>query len=383
VSVAAIVVAFVWDVAMATSMINTMQMNDFGKFYYSAQAFLGGRDMYAPSPATALKLDRAPELQFLNMNPPHFHLLVLPLAVLTPSAAVSLWLGINLCALTVSILLIAHELEFAWTVRRTLAVTAATLAFAGTQAFFATGQLSPLLLLATTVAWRFARHGRWDTAAVWLGICASVKPFLLIFMPYLLLTGRVRAFVRMLSAGGLCFLVGVLVFGWGAHVSWLHALTRSSDWAWTPMNGSLLGLFTRAFTATPYFVPLASMPLVAHFWWIAAVIVGIASLYRHEHIADPDNGFAILMTAALLISPLGWVYYAWLPVGPALATYQRSEKASAHHVLKRTLAGAAGACLIWPLVGLYYLQPSALSTITIGSSYFWGVLMIWLFLVTD
>src|SRR5262245_47595150 len=77
-------------VVFARFMFQTLHMNDFGKFYYSAQAFLNGGDMYAPSPATAIPvIDEVRE--FANMNPPHFHLLVLPFARLSPLAAIVSW----------------------------------------------------------------------------------------------------------------------------------------------------------------------------------------------------------------------------------------------------------------------------------------------------
>src|SRR5262245_52955961 len=103
--------AFVLDVTLMNAMTNLLNMNDFGKFYYSAQAFLAGTNMYAPNPATNPRFVEAPDVQFLNMNPPHFHLLVLPLAMLPAQRAVTIWLGASLTALVVSLLLIGRELD--------------------------------------------------------------------------------------------------------------------------------------------------------------------------------------------------------------------------------------------------------------------------------
>src|SRR5262249_19158974 len=136
-------------------------------------------------PATSLSLAGGGEIQYLNLNPPHFHLLILPFARLPLDQAGLVWMGLSVFALIVSILLIAHELGIVWSPFRALATTCATLAFAGTQAFFLTGQISTLLLLAMTAAWIAARRGRWMSASVWIGGCLSVKPFLLIVLPYL------------------------------------------------------------------------------------------------------------------------------------------------------------------------------------------------------
>ena len=185
-------VAFLLDALLLRKMLE-LHMNDFGKFYYSARAFLDGGDMYAPSPATNIGIGAAANLQFLNMNPPHFHVMVLPFALLPPDLAAILWMVVSLVALMMSVVLIGRELEVRWTPITILGVAFSVLAFSGTQAFFLTGQVSMLLMLAMTVCWIAARRGRWTAAGVWLGICLSVKPFVAIFLPYLIATRRYRA----------------------------------------------------------------------------------------------------------------------------------------------------------------------------------------------
>src|SRR5262245_28505683 len=100
---------------LATYMVQRLHMNDFGKFYYSARLFLDGQDMYGPSPATAIPVAGTETRQFLNMNPPHFHLVMLPLAELPPGVALSVWSVINLLALILSLRLISRELGISWT----------------------------------------------------------------------------------------------------------------------------------------------------------------------------------------------------------------------------------------------------------------------------
>jgi hypothetical protein len=103
------VIAFLWDLVLVRVMV-TLNMNDFGRFYYSARAFLAGQDMYAPSPATPLGAGQiGGAQQLLNLNPPHFHLLVLPLAQLSPNVAVTVWMLASTCALVVSLLVIGDE----------------------------------------------------------------------------------------------------------------------------------------------------------------------------------------------------------------------------------------------------------------------------------
>jgi hypothetical protein len=72
--------------------VTTLHRNDFGKFYYSAVAFVQGQNMYGLNPATFVQVSETHHQQFWNMNPPYFHLL-LPFALLTPEVALTLWIG--------------------------------------------------------------------------------------------------------------------------------------------------------------------------------------------------------------------------------------------------------------------------------------------------
>ena len=56
--VAATVFTLGYYSALGRVMYTHLHMNDFGKFYYSAQFFLQGQDMYAPSPATEIPVGR-------------------------------------------------------------------------------------------------------------------------------------------------------------------------------------------------------------------------------------------------------------------------------------------------------------------------------------
>jgi Glycosyltransferase family 87 len=385
--------AFVLDVALMQGMTRQLHMNDFGKFYYSARAYLDGGDMYASNPATDLKFAEAPELQFLNMNPPQFHLVVLPLAMLTPELAVTIWLGLSILALVVSILLIVREIGVTWTPIRLLAVVAGALAFAATQSFFITGQLSLLLLLALTVCWVAARHGRWMAAGALLGASASVKPFLLVFVPYLMLTRRFRALAVVAVVAVVSFGAGWFVFGGDAYRAWYRALSQSGDWAWAVMNASTLAWFRRAFDTQPIGTPLVVAPVLVKGWVVAAVAVGVVTLVACMR-SDVDRSFALLLVAAQLISPLGWIYYLWLPAGPiaAVALKQRNREVAqafrpADAALKRCatfrhlLALIAAIGFVWPMPFLLAFRNHAWATLTIASVYFWATLALWLWLL--
>src|SRR5262249_40295776 len=167
-------------------------LSDFGKFYYATRAFLDGGAMYGPTPATHVVLDAQHSIELWDMNPPQFHLLLLPIARLEPVTALAIWAVVNLAALAVSLHLIARELRLRFTLPGVMWTLLAVLAFSATETTVITGQLTFLILLLMTIAWKAARRGQWPTSAIALGVAASVKPFLVIFLVYFVIRRQMQ-----------------------------------------------------------------------------------------------------------------------------------------------------------------------------------------------
>lgn len=386
-----------WNAYLVYVMVFGLQMNDFGKFYYSAVAYLRGGEMYGPSPATLFQLDGPNLRHFWNLNPPHFHIPLLGLAWLRPELAIVVWGFVSLACLALSWIVITNEtgidLRSPW--RWRLAVVGALL-FAGTGATFLTGQLSFPLLLIVTMCWIHARHGRWDRAGIFLGIAVSLKPFLLIIVPYLVLKRRFRAILSCTLAVIACFGAGLLVFGFDVHLSWLRAISASSDWTWASMNASVLGFLSRALDMGPHFTPMVNAPhLVKPFWLIAAGIIFVltmATTVIRPHTFSLDRDFALLLVAALLISPLGWVYYLWLPLGPVIGLVAASSRYNSKDWIVnnsgklRWRNGLLLGGMLLLFVPLYFAdpaEPNRWETVLLGSSYFWGTLALWCVMFLD
>ncbi len=193
-------IATAWNAILLHTMWR-LHLNDLGKFYYDAQAFVSGQTMYGPSPATEIPLSETVSKPFLNLNPPHMHLLLLPLAFLESGPVLIIWLCSGLACMGST---------FRWALRETGHVLSkdflicAGLAVSASAAFgsiLVTGQITMHLLPLVAWAWTAARHQRWMQVGVALGLGFSIKPFLLIFLPWLAIRGR-------LSAAGLSVLVG-------------------------------------------------------------------------------------------------------------------------------------------------------------------------------
>jgi hypothetical protein len=164
------------------------------------------------------------------------------------------------------------------------------------------------------------------------------------------------------------------------------------------MNGSILGALSRTLADSPYFTPIASAPGLVRPLWLAAVAVAgtltLAAAWRDDSPEAVDRGFVLVLAGAQLVSPLGWIYYFWLLVGPAAALitawFDRTRQpvrsagpGSAQVRWRNRLLWASLPCLIWPLGLVRVLQPSGWVTATIGSVYFWGTLLVWTAVLLD
>jgi alpha-1,2-mannosyltransferase len=391
---ALLAVLLIWNGLKVWQMATTLEMADFGSFYRSASAYLDDRSMYDLPRQTLSTGHGTVTVEPMNLNPPHFHLLLLPLAMLPPGFALGLWALGSLASLAVSLRIALRESGLRLSVSGAVRGLAWLLAFVGTGTVLVTGQLSLLLLVPVTLAWAAARHGRWAQAGCWLGIASSVKPFLLIFIPYFLLRRRLGGVTAMGLSVLACFSLGVIVFGTDSYRQWFQQVA-AVDWSWQSMNGSLRGALSRLLAETPYFVPLVVAPQLIQPLWVAlAGAVGSVTLIaaaQDSSEAGVDRAFALILVAALLMSPLGWVYYLWLPMGPLLALGVRwwsKSRPVMHHLSaiaawRDRLLMAATPGLVWPTFATLSLQPSGVATILPGSIYCWSMLALWAALVID
>jgi alpha-1,2-mannosyltransferase len=334
--------------------------------------------MYGPSPATEIPVGEHATRQFWNMNPPHFHLLMLPLARLEPLAALLVWALLNAAALVWSLWRVVRELGLRWTPAGVLWTTLAIASCSATGMILVTGQLTFLLLLPVTFSWIAARRGELVRAGVYLGLVASVKPFMGIFLIYWLVRRQWRGAAAMMVAGLAVGAVGVAVFGLGTYETWIRAL-RQVEWSWAPMNASITGIVARALGPSPFFEPLrmapAAIPIVSAILSTCAGILTFGLLAADRTSAATDRAYAGLVAAALLISPLGWAYYVPLLTGPAvaLAVGARGRPSTIRRVL--TIGAIPGLVLPSLLTSAWTGTP--LSGVTLGSVYGWTLLFIW------
>jgi hypothetical protein len=307
--------------------------------YREGQAWVQGTPLYLPIPS-------------VNMFPPWVTQLIFAPMSRLPFRAVQVGcLALNALALAISLRSIAGTLGLSAT--RTVAMSAVLLSLHGMLQSWMLGQFTGLLLLPTTLSWIAFRKGRHVLSGAWLAPVIALKPTFA--MLALLLPVPVW-----LSAGLLSLtltLIGVAMTGTEAWRHWIAA-GASVDWIRLPFNASLWGLVARWQAGEPPARALQDLnPFV-----ITGVLIAIVFLARHARTSrQPDRRYFFATVVSVLASPLGWIYYVPLAVGPATATWPGS-----------LLAMAACAVLISPMIGpLHEAGP------VLGSMYFVGLMGAW------
>lgn len=391
-----VLIAVTWDFLLGYTTLIGFDVNiqDFGRFYFATQAFINGQDMYGPTQGTLIPMTPLYAEHLWDLNPPHFHLLFYPLIVFSPHQALAIWASISILAFFFCCYLVISELRISLSLYHWGIVLLAILAFSATGFLIRTAQVSLILMLPFTLAWLSARKGNWSKSGFYLGVLTGIKLFFLIFLPLFLFRRQFRGIATFLLGCLSGFGLGLVVFGVEPYLSWMQVLTHI-DWAGGSNNASLFGFMTRAFSDSPFF-----QPINAHFnfyptWFVLSALLGLVSVLATAYDSSPnaiDRGFSILSVGAILISPLGWSYYFFLPLGPIAALAYSWKNAGFIQRTQFQLRSLSlrNAFLILGIPGLFFpctfgtiFQPNTMATLFIASIYFWTTLFIWAALLSD
>lgn len=350
--------------ALMNRLLILLHYNDFGKFYYAAQEWRSGGSLYGANPATAIPFGGGRVEEFLNLNPPHFHFLVLPLSHLAIERAYAFWAALNVAAALASLRAIATVVNprpsaASWAVGLALAAASAP-----ALAWAATGQVTGLLMACTTAFWLAVRRGRWVRAGFVIGLACSIKIFLAPLMLYLALKRQWAAASVAVAAAVLPFVLGLVAFGVEAHEEWIAAI-RGIRWTGAVMNASLQGLLGRTWSVDA----IVTAPLVDGVSAVVALCLLAVASWSALRAADRDAATLVLLVTALLASPLGWVYYVPITAGPLVLLLVSRRLSPWVYV---SLAG-----LMVPFTLLYPYSSRAFA-LTLGSTYSWSLLVIWI-----
>jgi hypothetical protein len=210
--------------------------------------------------------------------------------------------------------------------------------------------------------------GRIAWAGFWLGVAAAFMVLQPLPLLWFLVHGERKAALTLAGTWLAIMATGVMILGPEVYFSWLRLL------AGAPLNGqfhdaSVMQMLVRTLSTTHQFLPVTIAPDAVRPIWAAAagLIVALTVARRRES----DRACLSVLSAAILVAPIGWIFAAWWFAGPAIALWLRGPG------LTRVLLGAT-ALVLWlpddlPLWG----QPSSWLTITVGSIFFWVVSTLW------
>jgi alpha-1,2-mannosyltransferase len=199
----------------------------------------------------------------------------------------------------------------------TLLVTAAALLTEPVQQNLALGQINVLLMLLIAVDLLLPRQHWWN--GIGIGVAAGIKLIPLIFIPYLLLTGRFRQ--AAVAAGTFVATIGLgyLILPHDSSKYWREGLFLKANrivFLGTRGNQSLRGIVTRFADS----VAGGSTP-----WLAAAAVVAIIGLLTAAALCwagHPVPGMLACALTGLLVSPLSWDHHwVWVVPGMVLASH--------------------------------------------------------------
>jgi len=301
--------------------------SDFFKFYESTVFYFSGQDIYSNDIVQMKMHDITTWVTSDgNLNPPFFTLLLLPLHVFNYAKAYQVWNIFSAICLVGGVHVVLRR--FPQWHKNTLIILALFLLYLPTSAVFAYGQVTGLLLLLLGSAWILSREHRDISAGMCIGLACAIKLFCGLFLIYFLCLKRWRIFFSALSIFFLAFLLGFMVFGLKAYLTY-HTMLSSVGWYAASWNASFFGFFIRIFSGIEKNIPLISAPHALKISTILCTVLLVAYLirtWRKWGEQQFDLGYSLVIVSMLLLSPLGWIYYFPLLLIPYLVLVEDSNE---------------------------------------------------------
>jgi hypothetical protein len=290
------VLALVSLVAVFTTRVSR-KMPDF-EVYRTA----GGRALAA----APLYRDTDGHFQFKYL--PAFAVLASPLALLPLAGAKALWFAMSAILMVV---LLGLSLKTMPRLRRT-PVVLLVLTFLAMAKFYAhelvLGQVNLLfaVLVVLAVVWLRANRDVW--AGLLLALAVVVKPYAVIFMPWLATRQRRAAFPAMVAGLVVLLLLPIVRYGWDGNLQllgdwWRTVTTTTAPNLLNQDNVSLSAMFTK------WLGPGSPAPLLAAAVGVILLLLAGIVMAGRGTLPYPDTLEASLLLLLIpLLSPQGWDY---------------------------------------------------------------------------
>ena len=328
--------------------------SDFEIFHESGRVWLAGGSAY-PAHTTGP-----------NHTVPHLMPVFGLLALLPLKWAITVWLVLNGSAAWFSWKLIRQTLGLE--VPRNVGILAFVLVLASLPSLqqLRYGQVGWVLMPLFTAAWVMAREGRHARSAALMGTVMTLKPFFGVWLAYYIVRRHWQAaLIATVVAGGLILAsIGVQ----GAEMWWQWKALALRDWYGHHDNASVMGVIARTLGRHP--------PLWV--WGLGCVpILALAAWTLRRQPRNVDRDWLMVCGAALLLSPIGWRYYACFLLGPVVATLHQRQWPVRH------LVALAAFAFLPALYGTNspsssVVPASAIVRATVSSVAGWTLLWVWI-----
>ncbi len=290
------------------------KMADFEVYWHAGTRALAAEPLYRVE-------DEHYQLKYL----PAFAILASPAALLPLPVAKAVWL-------TLSVALIPLVLQMSLTLlparqRSASVIAGATLLimakFYGHELVL--GQVNLLLLALVLAAVHLLIRDRPATAGLLVALAVVIKPYAVIFLPWLLAMAAFRALGAAVAGAAITVALPVAVYGVSGtvalHAAWWQTVTESTaPNLLNPDNVSLAAMFSKWFGQTPLAAALAAAGTL--------MLLGLAAFVfalRRRVISPEGLEAGLLLTLMPLLSPQGWDYVFLLgtPAVMYLVNYDR------------------------------------------------------------
>jgi alpha-1,2-mannosyltransferase len=282
---------------------------------FDLQVYLGGarQSLHSPRDLYTWSYDGHPGIQFTY---PPFAALLFTVGLALPfTALMGLVTVVSVLALCATVAVSFRELGWRGTPRvgATLLVAGLALWTEPVQRALFLGQVE--LVLMALVTWDLCQPDgrRWKGTAT--GLAAGIKLVPLLFIAYLLLTGRLRQAAVAAVAFAVTVAAGFIAFPAASMTWWLDGdflRAERTGFVGGQQNQSLRGLLARLAGS----VHASQVP-----WLVLAVFVAVAGLAAAAALHRRGRTFAGFITCALtalLVSPVSWDHH-WVWIAPGLA----------------------------------------------------------------
>jgi hypothetical protein len=354
---------------------------DFTAYYTAASLIREGTSPYdapafgAEAQSLGFRLDR-PYIYF-----PLLAITVLPLTLLPPMEAASVWFMVNTALLVLSTLLMVRTLGLQKHKVAVVSLLLVALTFYPAVSSTFVGQANVLLLALLVLTWHLAKRGIDGLAGACIAAASMIKVFPVCIALYFLWKSRYRIILSAFAALVVLAAFSIALVGLEPHITYLSSILPTQLVKPHPLNQSLSAFIYRMIQPEqPREVLLWRL---ASFSASALVVLGTALLIPRgrRNGALLDLEFALVVVSMLLVSTVSWVGTLTLMIIPfgavvkelsvgerwrsarlaAITTmvsflFVNAQRAVESYIMAGSAAGSVPSCLLsMPLYGMILL----------------------------